>query len=82
MSPPFCTKGMVCKCFPRTRGDEPRGRQAHAVTPQVFPAHAGMSLESLSLSAGSDCFPRTRGDEPPTFKALAALTAFSPHTRG
>ena len=66
---------------PRTRGCSltPREVLIHAV---VFPAHAGMFLESPSPPSPVVCFPRARGDVPFLHVNAESAQQFSPRTRG
>ena len=48
----------------------------------VFPAHAGMSLNITTATLRVTCFPRSRGDEPAASGASQLTPAFSPLTRG
>ena len=48
----------------------------------VFPAHAGMSLDASGQCKLAIRFPRSRGDEPYTSDPREDYLAFSPLTRG
>ena len=48
----------------------------------VFPACAGMFLESSQRERNKKCFPRMRGDVPEEQDLLNGDGTFSPHTRG
>ncbi len=53
-----------------------------ALTPPVFPAHAGMDRIPLACSRSFRGFPRTRGDGPDDNMGQIGPSQFSPHTRG
>ena len=66
---------------PHTRGwpeDRASGRPVDA----VLPAHAGMALHPLPISADTQSSPRTRGDGPGLKVALYVTRVRSPRTRG
>ena len=48
----------------------------------VFPAYAGMSLDTKCLTSQDHRFPRLRGDEPQASIDAKAAELFSPPTRG
>ena len=48
----------------------------------VFPAHAGMSLDSYCLHADEESFPRACGDEPQPHSPIMRGNTFSPRMRG
>ena len=48
----------------------------------VFPAYAGMFLNSAKECAARRRFPRIRGDVPVSSRPIGGVVVFSPHTRG
>ena len=68
--------------FPRIRGDVPKHIPQVYCPVLVFPAYAGMFLMWILGVGVWGCFPRIRGDVPAFEGILAAVSQFSPHTRG
>ncbi len=66
---------------PHTRGWTAHGERL-ARWASVFPAHAGMDQQRLSLLLCVGRFPRTRGDGPNERVSMGDAPEFSPHTRG
>ena len=66
---------------PHARGSTMAGHR-HRSRRQVYPACAGIDLDTLFSGGHGACLPRMRGDRPPPPRPVGRLPLFTPHARG
>ena len=66
---------------PHARGSTAASHSHHPIR-WVYPACAGIDLQTISLSTSINSLPRMRGDRPFAFSLSIGKEAFTPHARG
>ena len=66
---------------PHARGSTMAGHR-HRSRRQVYPACAGIDLDTLFSGGHGACLPHMRGDRPPPPRPVGRLPLFTPHARG
>ena len=77
-----CKYWSKSKAFPRIRGGDPNPYDVDDTIAILFPAYAGVILQTSPTILRFGPFPRIRGGDPVYCRERFILSYFSPHTRG